>query len=596
MEIKKNVSYKNKNQSPIKLQLDIMTLDVLCKYALQPDTMVRMEHLVNLNNMISSLDPTTYQNDPEKLRRIQFISKAIDARLNQGITDRELILTYINGGLTFNVDFLDYNNLNLNKNEVNCINDIVTETLEYQFMYQKVDNIIDVCTRFKSSDFNNRGNIISEFEGLIDELKSDFRHSKVDNNSIDMQFSLKNGTFENAITNTYNMITNPSRRLVTGMQGLNEMLGGGFESGRVYMLIGGSGVGKSITLLNLMYQMKQHNVRYKTKDPTKTPCIVMLTMENTVVETITRLFDLVIDHSQGMENYSVQEVIDLLRTQGQLVVNDSSPIDLVIKYKANKSVSTAYLYSLYDDLYDEGYEMICLIQDHVKRIRSVYNNPDLRIELGDIVNELKTFAAEKDIPVITNTHVNRSATAEIEDAERKGNKDIGKLLGKSNIGESMLMIDNLDCGIFIALDFDKDKRRYMTFNLSKMRGKTTRTYIAQPFMPDSTIRLVDDLGGVPQFKESLHKASEMNTNNLPVKISGASNLAGQENLVDKDSLLGFLKENSKPAQSESYNLSEMDKEDQEIESPIFFFNKKNDNKIAEIKEFFERETKENMEA
>ena len=153
------------------------------------------------------------------------------------------------------------------------------------------------------------------------------------------------------------------------MQGLNEMIGGGFESGRVYMFLGTSGVGKSVTLLNLLYQLKIYNKQYRVKDPTKKPCVVLLTMENTVVETLTRLFDMVVDNSHGMQNYDLQDVIRLLREEGQLKITESSPIDIVIRYKANKSVDTSYLYTLYDNLEDQGYEPICLIQDHIKRLR-----------------------------------------------------------------------------------------------------------------------------------------------------------------------------------------------------------------------------------
>ena len=81
-------------------------------------------------------------------------------------------------------------------------------------------------------------------------------------NATDMVFSLEDGNFENCITETYNMITNPSRRLQSGMQGLNEMIGGGFESGRVYMFLGTSGIGKSKLLLNIMYQIKNYNFNY----------------------------------------------------------------------------------------------------------------------------------------------------------------------------------------------------------------------------------------------------------------------------------------------------------------------------------------------
>ena len=534
-----------------------MTYDILCRYILQNSSMLRMEHIVNLRKLINIIDYSTYENDPEKVKRVNFIIKALEARLDNNIVDRNIILNYINGGLTFKIDFLDYDHLDLTKDEILYIHKLVSETLQYQFIYNKIDDIQDICTRFKTSDYNNRGQIVAEFEGVIDGLKNDFRHSRVNDNSIDMTFSLKDGQFESAVTDTWNLITNPSRRLITGMQGLNEMTGGGFESGRTYMLLGTSGVGKSITLLNLIYQIKLFNCHYKTKDPTKTPCIVLLTMENTVVETITRLFDLVIEGSHGMANYSIGDVINMLRTQGELVLNDSSPIDIVIKYKANKSVDTSYLYTLCDDLEDEGYEVICLVQDHVKRIRSIYGNSDVRLELGDVVNELKVFAAEKDIPVITNSHLNRDAARILEEQARKGTQDAGKLLGKSNIGESMLMIDNLDCAMIITLDFDKEANRYMTFNLIKMRDKTDRLYIAQPFTPGSTIRLMTDMGGIPQFKESIHTAPEIK-HNTSIKMSGSSILANSMDdvidILDED-----LKDNAFTKQTYSLEPKEESK-------------------------------------
>lgn len=555
MVVNSLVGYNNKKSSTlIKLNLDIRTLDSLCKYVLQPTTFVKMEHLVNLRNLLNILDPITYEPDYDKLQRINFIQKGLEARLENNINDIDLILMYINGGLTFKVEFLDYDHLQLSKDEIMFLHKFISESLEYRFIYERLDDIQDLCTRFKTSDFNSRGRIVEEFKSMNSYLTNSFRKTaSVCDNFIDMTFSLRDGEFENAITNTWNTISNPSRRLICGMQGLNEMLGGGFESGRVYMLLGTSGVGKSLTLLNLIYQIKRFNKFYRTKDPTKTPCIVLLTMENTVIETITRLFAISVDDKSNMSNYTAQDCINMLRIQGELVLNDSSPIDIVIKYKANRSVDTSYLYTLYDDLEEQGYEMIGLVQDHVKRLRSVYNNADLRLELGDLVNELKVFAAEKDIPVITNSHLNRDASRTIEEATRKGNQDVGKLLGKSNIGESMLMIDNLDCGIIITLDFDKDQNRYMAFSLIKMRDKPQRTYIAQPFAQGSTIRLMEDYGGIPQFKETLHGAPELKSNVM--KISGSSAISSA--LEDFDSQK-YIKENNSFMSKSSYNLDDDD--------------------------------------
>ena len=516
--MKHNRSRKPKNQ--YKINLDLNTYNILCRYILQDSRVLRMEHLVNLKKLLDIIDRSTYENNPDIIKRVDFLYKALEARLGYNLTDIDLILTHINGGINFKVDFLDYDNILMDKANVSYCHKIIEETLKYAFFYNNCDELQDIITQFKTSDISNRASIVKNAEYLIDIIKNEFRKSHIEENVNDVFFSLSEDTFNSAVTDTYNLITNPSRRLYTGMQGLNQMLGGGFESGRVYMFLGIAGVGKSLTLLNLINQIKRYNVQVRPKDPSKTPCIVLLTMENTVVETITRLFDMVVDNSKGMANYDLDEVIYKMRNEGGLTVNTSSPLDIVIKYKPNRSVSTDYLYTLYEDVLDLGKEPVCIIQDHIKRIRSVDSSQDLRIELGDVVNEFKVFAAEKDIPVITVSHLNREATRLIEEAAKKGNvQDSGKLLGKSNIGESLLMVDNLDCGFTLARDYDSDGNCYMTFHRIKMRDKgSTFDYMAQPFLIDNPIRLVEDIGILPQYKESLHAVKLNNTSS--VKMTG----------------------------------------------------------------------------
>ena len=202
---------------------------------------------------------------------------------------------------------------------------------------------------------------------------------------------------------------------------------------------------------------------------------------------------------------------------------------------------------------------------------------------SDVTNELKVFAAEKDIPVITNSHLNRDASRIIEDGERKQNQDIGKLLGKSNIGESMLMIDNLDCAIIITLDYDSDGNRYMAFNMVKMRTKTNRTYIAQPFYTNSTIRLVEDFGGIPQFKESIHANAELKRNTI-VKISGSNSLIS--NSIDEVIDERMESENAF-ANKQLYELKE-DQQKKNPEIPIEFVSLNNGSGFSELLSEFEQ--------
>jgi predicted ATP-dependent serine protease len=252
-----DIGKRKNNTSIYKINIDLQTLNILCRYVIQSPRLIRMEHLVNLKRLIYSIDESTYENDPEKIKRIKFILKALEARLDYNLTDMELILNHINGGISFEVEFIDYDNINLDRNNIEYCHNLVQELLQYSFFYNEIDNIQDLLTRFKTTDISKRTPIIKDTKVILDRLNNEFRKATVDSNVNDVTFSLEDGVFESAITDTYNMITNPSRRLYTGMQGLNEMIGGGFESGRVYMFLGVAGVGKSLTLLNLINQIKK---------------------------------------------------------------------------------------------------------------------------------------------------------------------------------------------------------------------------------------------------------------------------------------------------------------------------------------------------
>lgn len=518
------------------INLDTGTLTILCRYLLSDSKLVKISHISNLNRMMHSIDIKNYENDPDKIQRIKFINRGIEARLKYKLSSMELIVNHILSGLDFDPNFINPNNPGLDYDEIQFVNNMISEAIKYNFIDTYVDMYLDICTRIKMSDYSHRMGLVQEFERLTNMTTNAFRNAKVEDNAIDMEFSLDNDRFENVISNVYEIVTSPSRRIICGIQGLNMMTGGGFEAGRVYAFLGITGVGKSITLLNLAYQFKRHNRNYETKDPMKRPCIVYLTMENTIVETITRLFDLVTNSKYGMSSYSLDEVMSKLRIEGQLNLNDNDNVNLIVKYKANRSVDTSYLYELYDDLRDQGFEMICLIQDHLMRIKSVDGYSEPRFELGSIVNEFKSFAAIKDIVVITNFHLNREAMKEVEQYGRRATKkDITQKLGKSNISESVQILNNIDCAIVINKDIDDAGVEYMGFNLIKMRDKPINKifYFAQPFMY-SDIRFVEDIGGQPMYRLSVHGVE--NVPSIPgMQVSSTNVLGNLDFGFDKNS-------------------------------------------------------------
>lgn len=490
-----------KSEKKLDMNLDLRTLDIMCKCVVSDNLTIRRGQLINLRNLIYLLNENSYINDAEKSKRVSFIKKGIEARIEYNLTDPYMILTHIYGGI------LDTDIINLDEfkglatSEIAWMNNMVSEALKFSHAYHNAEILLDICSRLRAADYGSKADIVKEFEEAINKTQNDFRRSKNEDQT-EAIFSLRDGYFENAMYDTYNTLKSPRRKLVTGMQGMNDMLGGGFENERCYVYFGLPGEGKSSVILNMIYQIKKHNKDYRTKDPTKRPCVVLLTMENTMTESVERLFGMATG-KQSMIDFTPENAIDMLRTEGELYLTDDSPIDLIIKFKPTNSVDTSYLYTLTEDLEDQGLEVIAMFQDYIGRIRSIERYQDTRLEYGAVVDEFKTFAEIKDIPIITVAQLNRDASKHIDEGRKASKADLVRLIGRSNISESMLILNNIDAGFLIAPETNQSGERYLGVQRIKIRYNAgDREFVYLPFL-GNTLKLQEDYGGLPIFKTTM---------------------------------------------------------------------------------------------
>lgn len=491
------------NSGTLRVNLDVKILDIMCRAVVTANQTLRRGQLINLRNLIYSLAPDVYNNDAEKCKMISFIKKGIEARLEFGLSDPYQILTHINGGF-LDSDIVDLDNYEpLTGAEISWMNNMVSESLKFTHAYNNADRLLNICTRLKTAEYGTKAEIVKEFEEAINDTQNEFRRSRNENRT-DSIFSLREGYFEDIMYDTHSTLSSPRRKLVTGMQGMNEMLGGGFENGRCYVYFGLPGEGKSTVILNIIYQIKKYNRDYRTKDPTKRPCVVLLTMENTVTESIERLFGMATGH-QHMTDFTPDNAIRMLREEGELYLTDSSPIDIIIKFEPSNSVDTSYLYTLTEDLEDQGMEVIAMFQDYIGRIRSTEHMTDTRLEYGAVVDEFKTFAEIKDIPVITVAQLNRDASKHIDEGRKSSKSDLVRLIGRSNISESMLILNNIDAGFLIAPEMTQQGERFLGVQRIKIRYDAgDREYVYLPFA-GNTLKLIEDYGGIPNFKNTLRE-------------------------------------------------------------------------------------------
>lgn len=496
-EIKRKNNFENETISPL---LDIVTLDNYCKYIISNNKNIRVSGLNLVKDLFDRINPKDYGSDIERLNRIEFIKRGLEARLKKKLTDRDLIIQYINGG-PLDKNLLDTSNFEeISDETLAYLNEQSAELVKSYFVDDRYNQILSLATDLRSGNYSRRSDVVDKIKTLTSEMNMRFNKIEEAKNASPM-FTLIPGEFETSLSDIYARETSPTRMLKSGMVGLNMMLAGGFQSGRVYMLFANAAGGKSFTMLDLAMQIKNHNKNYIPHDPTKIPTIIFLTMENSQEENVSRMMNMI--SNKTFNDYSLDESFEVLRGNG-LGYSENDPIDICMIYKPNLSVNTDYLYTLVDKMHEMGREPICIFQDHIKRIRAVNSHKDMRLDLGEIVNEFKAFANAVGIPVITDSHLNREAAKKLDEGALKNKKDLLRVLGSSNVSESFLMIDNCDVGIIINKELDSHDNLYMGFAQIKTRTKCDLEHFYQPYVQDNPIKLVEDIDlVVPAFRRTL---------------------------------------------------------------------------------------------
>lgn len=489
----------------ISQKLSYVILDLICSYIVSENRNIKMKGYKVIKELFDIINLNDYKSDSD-IERIDFIRFGLDARIKFGLTDSKEVWDYIISKDTSHSGNYNINFQEMSNKDVEYVNSMVSNLLDTATFSSYIHRFADISKAFDNATAYEKASIVSKWKEYVADCNNHIRNNKIINPEQEF-VCLRDGIFEDYARDTYSYVTNASSKLATGMVGMNYLLGGGFENGRVYGFFGLQGEGKSLTLLNLGLQMKLFNRKFKTKDPTKQPAIVYLTLENTKRETFTRLFSMTTGHR--MSEVGADEGIEMMRNNG-LVINDDNPIDLIIKYEPSNSIDTSYLYDLADTLAESNYEVICFIVDYINVIRSIdrFSASEERLRLGSVINEMKTIASDMDIPIITAGQLNREANKKVDEAREKGNLNLLSCIDRSNLGESMLILNNLDGAFIIApSNISRIGEKYLSIKLVKHRFEPyTKPLnycygIYHPYDNIDSINLTCDVG----LKEPLFK-------------------------------------------------------------------------------------------
>lgn len=358
----------------------------------------------------------------------------------------------------------------LSNEDVAYIEAYVSQRLRFRSIWNSSSHLREIADAIDSGTYADFDSFLSESEEVLSGLLYNLRDSKQSDKAALNDFIVGDSSFDDAVRRTVELRQRPSNKIKTGVRLLNTMLNGGYEGGRVYTYFAVSGGGKSVLLVNsaLWATDPLFNSNYVTKDPTKEPAVIYWTGENDVYETIERLISQKLNCTIEVRDLTGDELVDLFNE----AFKDAS-CRFVFKYRKSRSFTVEDIEATIEELDASGYEVVMVVLDYIKRVKSIDFIKDRHIELGNIVDDLSSRIAKAyNIPVVTANQMNRSAYSILEEELKKNNLDGIKKLNESNSGESINIIENSDVVIFYnPLDLTEIEKAFGSFRRAKMRGR-----------------------------------------------------------------------------------------------------------------------------
>lgn len=541
-EKKTFTTLKDIKLKPLKIKFDITTLNMIISFIYKDSVLRTRKVLSNILKLFNNLDVSLYDDNPSLSARVWIVKKTLYGKLVDGFENDENLKQYCLDDVEcdeFKAETLKtiLETKKISHDESKYLIKKIDDTLEFGYTITVKDIMKQILNSIDDGDFKSYRAVSEDLYSIATSIINIKRNTA--SLGSDQTFSLRDEMFETVIEDAVQKLKDRNRIFITGIQRLNTILAPGYLSKRLYTYLAFPGKGKSTILLKSALDIRKYNAGMKTKDPDKTPAVLFLTLENDIPETIERIYNMAVD-SDDIRNYSPKQIKKKMREKGGLKLTDNDNIDIIIKEFKNRELDTNDLYTIINDLSDEGTEVITLIVDYMKRIRPAEKANDEKGELKNITNELKEIAKFFDIPVITAQQLNRSGASVVDAALQAKKEDVTRLVGRDAIAGAWEIIENSDFVCIINPEVKSDTNElFLTFKMLKRRYRSSEEneklrrleYFNHPFEPGNEIRLLDDV--------TLDKPLSLES--LSTKFEAMDDKRGKENAINR----GFKEDEKK---------------------------------------------------
>lgn len=547
---------KDVQSDAIKMSFDIGMVEALIKYV-RCDNVTQPQKSA-LYKLLKQLDFSQYNYNQDILDRLKLLKVTCEGVCEKHIKDDSVLKSFISENLENSSEIIGQVNFEKNQlmdSECKLMNNAVNERLQCIYIYQVKDDILEALNEFDKVGFTSYYDVINTLKGKLSNLMVKLQNVAAPDELI-RSFNFSGEQYMELLSRVVNKAKKPSTVLMTGIRQLNAILSPGFQSGRLYTFLGGTGRFKSGTLWNITDQIRQFNPQIIPVENGMRKTILFITMENTIYETIIRLFDMYNDTGKDIKELDVEEVAQILREKGHFEFTSDDGIDIELRYYSDLEIATSNIYTIIQELADMGKQVIAVVLDYILKIDSAKEHyGDERLRISYAGRELKALAQYFDIPVITAMQINREGNSILEASMQENKEDIGRFIGNAFVGQCWDLIQESDFVCFVNLEMQKSTGKwFLSFKRTKIRGKKDPMacdYFNHPFVNNNGIRLEPDVNK-PEPLSIISLASDLvsvddskqeNTARVRPKIvgmsSGQSN--GNKSVLSEINLDGLIK-------------------------------------------------------
>ena len=426
--------------SNITFKWDIGLLNKLVGMCYKRNQFITIFSLRNLQKLMNDSDFSKYANKSQIIRRVDFIKRTLEAKLDHKFADESIIINYASEDTDDPIVSDIINNIpkykNLSHSEIDYLNKMIEDRLKYGIIQNHLLKMMDIIERVEAGDFSSYSHAYLWVEDWVRNFQAESRRIQSEINNGVLRFNDPN--IEERVQDILDKLGSTNSIIISGMQMLNDILAPGYRGGKLYTYAALPANFKSGLLLKTALDCIKYNAKsYRGKKDSHKKAVVYFTMENTTPETFERTFNMTIS-KESVTSFTSSHIVAELR-KANIIGNED--MELIVVYKPNRSISTEDIRYFIEELDEVNVEVVMLCFDYIKRIRPNEKAANEKEELKNVTNELRQIGIDFDIPVVSAAQLNRQAATILNSVARSGKADALKEIDSSQIGSAWEIID-----------------------------------------------------------------------------------------------------------------------------------------------------------